>query len=432
MTFSPSTAKGPRNDTGTNLTRRGQAQTRILDAVSDVAARDGFAHLTVEKILAAAGVSRASFYQYFSNVEDCFRDAYRHHARRLLDDLVPAARRSRDPELAVLSTLIDTAIAHPQAAKLIMAQSLAAGAIGFAERDALIADIERAMMQAPLRSSVIDLPIGALIGSAFRFISMRLLDGRVSDELREQLLQWARTFARPYPHTDGWSGRLVPARRDHARPPDATCPAGSPRDGPPRDRIVRATARTIQAKGYHSTTVADIVALARVSRRLFYNHFQNKSDAVASVFEHGLQQILAACTPAFFSAGSWPQRVWDSAGAFTGVLAREPAIAHLGLVECHALGPQFAARVHQTQLAFTIFLEEGYRQRPDLRQPPRVSSPLTAMTIMEVFCQAARRDPGLQLRASQPLAVYIALTPFTGAEAAGAFVVGKLAAKPTR
>jgi DNA-binding transcriptional regulator YbjK len=52
--------------------RRARIDCRLVDAVTRVAATDGVAALTVERVLLVAGVSRASFYQYFRSVEECF------------------------------------------------------------------------------------------------------------------------------------------------------------------------------------------------------------------------------------------------------------------------------------------------------------------------------------------------------------------------
>jgi len=182
--------------------------------------------------------------------------------------------------------------------------------------------------------------------------------------------------------------------------------------------------------GYTQTTVADIVVAAGISRRRFYNEFASKSAAFIAAYEHGFQQTLAACTPAFFSAGDWPERIWQSAQAFTGFFASEPSLAYLGFVECYAVGPGFASRVHDTQLAYTLFLEEGYRQPREGPAPSRATSELTAAAIAEAGLQVTSRSPGLFIRRMQPLAVYIALAPFIGVDRAGEFVTGKLADLP--
>lgn len=63
-----------------------------------VAATDGYASMTVAKILAAAQVSRATFYQYFTHVDDCFRSAYRHHAARLIEESRERFTQAHDPD----------------------------------------------------------------------------------------------------------------------------------------------------------------------------------------------------------------------------------------------------------------------------------------------------------------------------------------------
>jgi AcrR family transcriptional regulator len=388
---------------------------RLLDAVIELTASDGYAGLTVEKILAVAGVSRATFYQYFRSADDCLWSAHRVHAEQLLAD-VEATASGAQPELAVLDAIVAMALARPQAARLLMREGLAAGARGRCERDALIAGIARTMGGAATGRSEIDLPPAILIGATFGFLAMRLAAGDALDGVREQVREWAGVFA-PSGVRQAWSARLAPALASPERS-----------GGRLRDRVMHATAAVIRAKGYRDATVADIVEVAGVSRRSFYNEFPSKADAFIATYEHAFKMGLGACTPAFFISAPWRERVWHSAQAFTGFLAREPLFAYLGVVECYAAGPKFALRVQDTHLAFTLFLEDGYRERPAAQSLSRACSTLTAAAIVELAFQGARRGPGLYLRRFQPLAVYIALAPFLGLEEAGEFVAGKLAA----
>lgn len=406
--------------------RKAGAEARLVDAVTQVVDSDGYVHLTVERILAGAGVSRATFYQYFSNVDDCFWSAYRQHAERLVSEVTAAARYSRNRGLAVLDAVVDVAASRPDVARLLMREGLAAGPAGLSERDGLMARIEKAMTESVTQECTIDLPPEVLIGATFRFLSMRLTDRSALDTSGDELREWLEAFAR-LPTQPSWTARLAPESPHASRSPMhsiKTLPHGTP-----RERILYATTATIRTQSYHDTSVADIVGAAGVSRRSFYNEFPSKADAFIASYEHGFQQTLAACTPAFFSARAWPERVWHGAQALTRFLAREPLIAYLGFVECYAIGPGFAPRVHDTQLAFTLFLEDGYRQRPHAQSLSRACSALTATALIELGFQVSRRGPDASLRRMQPLAVYIALAPFIGREAAGEFVMGKLAAK---
>lgn len=398
---------------------------RLLDAVTAVAARDGYAHLTVEKILTQAGVSRATFYQYFLNLDDCFRHAYRAHADRLVSEVARAVAGSGPPARTALQVVVNMAISRPPIARLLVTEGLGAGPVGLLERDALIGRVSSAIASTEDPRAV-DLPTEILVGGTFRFLAMRLEDGGVDDAIRGDVLEWARTFARRA-SDPSWSARFMPALAE-----DRSRSVADPRplrlSGTPRERILHATGTAVRERGYRAMTVADIVSAARVSRRSFYNKFPNKAAAFIAAYEHAFEQMLAACTPAFFSSVEWPERVWQSILASARRLAREPGFAYIGFVECHALGQDFAPRVHQTQLAFTLFLEEGYRQCDEARRLSRSCSALTATAIAEAGFRAARGGPSLYMRLIQPLAVYIALTPFIGSEAASTFVAAKLSA----
>jgi len=387
-----------------------------------LAAREGRAELTVERLLACSGASRATFYQYFSSVQDAFCTAYRQHAEVVLAAIDIATRRAEHPQLAMVQVLIELKRERPDVAQLLLGECMAAGPVGLFERDAFIAGIEGAI-EGTAKGQAIDLPAKVLIGGMFRFLSMNVA-GADARESREEALRWALAFQRPVSQAY-WSASFVPEPCEE--PPPARGLTSSREKVAPRERIIRATAGSIRRGGYGATSVADIVAAARVSRRSFYNEFPNKAAAFIAAYEFGFQQTLAGVAPAFFSAERWPERVWQSALAFTSYFSREPSFAYLGFVECHALGRQFASRVQETQLAFTLFLEDGYRQSEGSENPRRASSALTAAAIAETGFLASRGSTSLYIRRMQPLAVYIALTPFIGSEQAGQFVAEKLA-----
>jgi TetR/AcrR family transcriptional regulator len=119
-------------------TRGWASYERLVDAVTLVAARDGYVNLTVGRVLAAAGVSRATFYQYFSSGDDCFWTAYRQHADRLVSDVRAAVRGKRHRPPAALNALVAMVSSQPDVARLLLREGLAAGPAGLTERDGLI------------------------------------------------------------------------------------------------------------------------------------------------------------------------------------------------------------------------------------------------------------------------------------------------------
>jgi AcrR family transcriptional regulator len=397
-----------------------RAERRLLDAVTEVCARISYPDVTVEALLAVAGVSRATFYQYFSSVGDCFLTAYREHALRLVE-VIASSPDCEHPELAALEALVDLAIHRPGVALLLTREGLAGGSAARCERDALIAGIEQAITTKQRRSPRVDLPLRVLLGGVLRFISMRLTDGPVRRTTGEELTGWVRTFASA--ERASWADFRLPSITPEDRVA-SQAPAVA-RASPPRQRLLRATAVVILNKGYRATTVADIAATGGVSRRCFYDNFSGKKAAFLEAYEFAFAQSIRASVPPFFSSACWPQRVWDSAQAFTGFFAAEPAFAHLGFVEAYALGANLHARVRDTQLAFTFFLDDGFRRRPS-GPSPQAFAQCSAFVIFEAGFQATRAGPSRHMRRMQPLAVYVALTPLIGAEAASGFVASQL------
>jgi AcrR family transcriptional regulator len=81
-----------------------------------------------------------------------------------------------------------------------------------------------------------------------------------------------------------------------ASPPDAGSePAGH------RERLIAAMAASIVEKGYRDTTVADVVRIARTSRRNFYEHFDDRDACFLALFDATndamMEQIAAAVHP---------------------------------------------------------------------------------------------------------------------------------------
>jgi AcrR family transcriptional regulator len=67
---------------------------RMLDAMTRAVAQKGYAGVTVADVVAAAGVSRRTFYEYFTDKEHCFLDAYESGSRAVIEDIAAEVRSS--------------------------------------------------------------------------------------------------------------------------------------------------------------------------------------------------------------------------------------------------------------------------------------------------------------------------------------------------
>jgi AcrR family transcriptional regulator len=432
--------------------RKSTQRQRLINGVIDAANRGGYASASVTAVIANAGVSRPTFYDYFADREDSFRAAIEDVQAELLA-AVETALDGRTPQEGA-STLVQTLISHagekPERARFLMAESMAGGSEALAVRDRGIAAIATALRRAERgaepEASLPDLPGEILVGSVYRILATRLRrgEGRIS-RITEEALEWLAAYARPAGH-HRWQ-TLTPGRAPARSPHLPAVPIQQmPRVFPPgrprlseqevtenhRLRILYATARMAAEKGYTETTVGDITKLARVDGRAFYRLFADKQGAFAAVHELGFQHVMDVTARAFFATDGWPQRSWEGARVLTQLLQENPLVAHVGFVEAYAVGPAAVQRIEDSHIAFTFFLQEGLVQRPQAEPVSRVAMEAIIAGVFEIIYLEARRRGEPQLAAMLAHVAHLWLTPFLGVTESDAFIDRQLQSSAVR
>ncbi len=430
------------------MDRKSTQRERLMVGMTEVAAREGYAAASVARVIARAGVSRPTFYDYFAHREDCFLSTHRALASDLLDR-VHRSVQAEDPTRSVqaaLTAIVEFACAEPIPACLLMQEAMAAGPDARDERDRTIKKIakivEGARAQAPADAITPDLSVTALTGGVYRLLSMRLRRGerdlepfvrdlglwlaayeQPTSEHRWRTLR-AGTAPTPSPGMPELSELLwsapPPLRRGRNRASDGEVSQNQ------RERIMVAALQVAHEQGYLETTIADIATAAQVDRRVFYHHFQSKQDAFLATLERGAQQMLGVAAGAFFSAPTWPERVWEAGHAFTRFQAANVALADVALIEAYAIGPTAVQRFEELRTAFTIFLQEGHQHQRDGTAP--VSSPVLeaiAATVFEIVYHEIRHGRTDQLARLLPHVAHLCLAPFLGVAATDAFILTK-------
>ncbi|MCE5287745.1 MAG: TetR/AcrR family transcriptional regulator [Nocardiaceae bacterium] len=106
-----------------------------------------------------------------------------------------------------------------------------------------------------------------------------------------------------------------------------------------RTRLMDSMAAVIYEKGYAATTVADVVAHARVSRRTFYEHFKDKRDCMIGSYS-AVGKMLVATIPPIDPATFRDAHELLHTGVenFLHVLATHPSVAYSQFVAVHEAG----------------------------------------------------------------------------------------------
>ena len=105
-----------------------------------------------------------------------------------------------------------------------------------------------------------------------------------------------------------------------------------------RGRLICAVADAVASKGYAATTVADVIALAGVSRRTFYEHFDDKEACFLASYDTGAQAIYDAMVASAQGIEGWEQVLDAVFGTWLAFLEADLAFTRAYMVEFWAAG----------------------------------------------------------------------------------------------
>lgn len=165
-----------------------------------------------------------------------------------------------------------------------------------------------------------------------------------------------------------------------------------------RRDLIGALAACVAEKGYAATTISDVVALARVSKRTFYEHFGSKEECLLALYEHVTSRLMEIIRAAGSARQRFPARVADGTAAFLSALDSMPEFSRTLLVEMQGAGAR-AFRMRQETLrgfARTLveLVEASRAANPDLRPLPMPRALAIVGGINELLLQAIDPDGG--------------------------------------
>jgi AcrR family transcriptional regulator len=156
---------------------------RLLLAMADVTAEHGAGAVTVAHIVARSGVSRRTFYELFSDREECLLAALDQAIRRAGEAVLPAYQapaRWREKIRAGLAALLQFLDEEPAMARLCVVESLAAGPQALERRtqivQALIAAMDEGRDEAKAGKRPPPLTAEGTVGAVLAVIHARLAE----------------------------------------------------------------------------------------------------------------------------------------------------------------------------------------------------------------------------------------------------------------
>lgn len=176
----------------------------------------------------------------------------------------------------------------------------------------------------------------------------------------------------------------------------------------------------VSERGYPETRVVDVIGVAGVSRKTFYELFDSKEDCFLAAYDVLLDNLLEETTESFESSAgaSWAERVCAALEALLEHLASHPEEARFAIVEVLAAGPKALARRDAALRQFTGFLEAG-RSETSVELPGITSLALTG-GINELLYSEILHGAITSLPSRLPDLMFWITLPFLGPEGAAA------------
>jgi AcrR family transcriptional regulator len=387
---------------------------RLFGAMVAVVAEKGYEATTVADLVRLSGVSRSDFYKHFGSKQDCFVAMVRELVDPAVEAILRAAEGADEQRVQdVFERFLTMTARHAATARVCIVELHTAGEEAEAVLDRIFEAVEELVREAneriPGREEMPPEVVRVLIGGVRKVIHTRLYrrQERELEKLAPQLWRWALSYPPP---------------PQHLRVPRRTAGAPSQFGGyTPAERIARAVAAVTAEKGYQGLSTDEIAERASISLSTFYAHFADKRDAVLAAVEMGGAQMMASVVPAAGRATDWREGVRVAYEAMFSYLVAEPAFAQLIAVEVYAMGPEALALRDRVIDSMSAMLAPGFGENPEM---PEIASEAIGGAIYALLRERLRSGGPRRLAEAVPLATYLTLAPFIGAEEAAAIANG--------
>jgi TetR/AcrR family transcriptional regulator len=144
-------------------------------------------------------------------------------------------------------------------------------------------------------------------------------------------------------------------------------------------RIHRAMIEIVADRGYDRVKVRELVHLASVSSRAFYEHFESKEDCFLRTYDLVVRRATRRIIASQAGEGEWRERPRLIFDAFVKELEGDPDAARLALIGAYAAGPTALEQARKSEATFELMFAESFARAPKgVVVPPMVVEGMTA------------------------------------------------------
>jgi AcrR family transcriptional regulator len=159
-----------------------------------------------------------------------------------------------------------------------------------------------------------------------------------------------------------------------------------------RARMLVAARQVVAAEGYGRMSVERVVAKAGVSRKTFYDLFENREACFIEAFDDATGHAARIVIGAYEGEGGWREQIRAGLAALLALLDEEPELRTVCVVEALAAGP--AVLEHRARILRVLIdaVEEGHseaRKAP----PPLAGEGVVGAVLAVIHARALSASP---------------------------------------
>jgi AcrR family transcriptional regulator len=168
-----------------------------------------------------------------------------------------------------------------------------------------------------------------------------------------------------------------------------------------RRRLLLAFIEVLAEGGLENARVGLVCKRAGVSRRTFYDLFEDREACFVAVLDDVVQRISRCVLPVYTQKGNWRERTRGGLAVLLGFFDEEPALARVCLIETLKAGPLVSGRRRQVLDALTSVVDEGRSESKAAVEPPPLTGQSTVGGTVSVLharvSETANQAPLMEL-----------------------------------
>ncbi len=170
-------------------------------------------------------------------------------------------------------------------------------------------------------------------------------------------------------------------------------------------------------RGYGQMSVARVTGRAGVSRRTFYELFDDREGCFLAAFDETVGLMVNVAARGWRREALWSERVRAALGLLLEFLDQHPGVGPLVVVEALGAGPRVLGRRAQILNQLAALVDEGRRQAPR-REPPPLTSEGVVGAVLGVVHARLLEQPAVALEGLLNPLLGMILAPYLGDAAA--------------